>query len=323
MNLMQIRYVFSVLLFTIFSPYILVNAQSLSKDRNGLLWKISGNGLKENSFLFGTMHNVEGDFVYKVNGLMDIISSAKYVAIESDIRAFRRYVKGEFYYMPKDTTYAMIYEDREKYLYVDSVLKQTDAQYGVLKPKAWESSLKWLNIFSTNSAHKEVGSFVGLDVWIHIAADALGKELFYLEDENEVFARTATCDSIYFSAYSLSEQAEDLYNFLSTASDTTESVYGWELERIYRSQDLNKLTELYLQTTTLIGSSDKRSMIPVRYLIDMIKPRNYRMLDVIHNYIHKGSALIAVGAFHLVGEDGLITLLRKRGYCVEAVTKFK
>ncbi len=316
---MLVRYVFSVVVFTIFSSCIWVKGQSFSKDGNGLLWKISGNGLKENSFLFGTMHNVEGDFVYKVNGLMNIISSAKYVAIESDIRASRRYVKGEFYYMPKDTTYAMIYEDREKYLYVDSVLKQIDTRYGVLKPKFWESFWRRLNTYSTNSTHKEVGSFVGLDIWIQIVADALGKELFYLETENEVFAQTTTSDSIYYSAYRLSEQAEDLYNFLSTVSDTTESAYAWELERLYRSQDLNKLTELYFQTTTLIGSSDERSMIPVRYQMEMIKPRNFRMVDVIHNYIHKGSALVAVGAFHLLGENGLITLLRKRGYCVEAV----
>lgn len=48
----------------------------------------------------------------------------------------------------------------------------------------------------------------------------------------------------------------------------------------------------------------------------LISQRNVAMVAKIEEYMKKGTAFIVVGAAHLVGEDGIVELLRKRGYTV-------
>jgi hypothetical protein len=43
------------------------------------------------------------------------------------------------------------------------------------------------------------------------------------------------------------------------------------------------------------------------------------MADRMEVFMKLGSAFFAVGAFHLAGEDGLVALLRRRGWSVEPV----
>lgn len=50
----------------------------------------------------------------------------------------------------------------------------------------------------------------------------------------------------------------------------------------------------------------------------MVKARNRTMAERAMPFIDAGGAFIAVGALHLPGEEGLIELLRKKGYRVEA-----
>ena len=52
----------------------------------------------------------------------------------------------------------------------------------------------------------------------------------------------------------------------------------------------------------------------------MLTDRNARWMEVLPKQFKKGSQFVAVGALHLTGDDGLIHLLRAKGYTVEAVT---
>jgi uncharacterized protein YbaP (TraB family) len=51
---------------------------------------------------------------------------------------------------------------------------------------------------------------------------------------------------------------------------------------------------------------------------ELVTRRNINMRDAALPLIEKGGAFIAVGALHLPGEDGLVALLRRAGYSVEA-----
>lgn len=50
----------------------------------------------------------------------------------------------------------------------------------------------------------------------------------------------------------------------------------------------------------------------------LVVKRNHRMRDEAMALLEKGNAFIAVGALHLPGEDGLVTLIRKAGFDVTA-----
>jgi uncharacterized protein YbaP (TraB family) len=49
----------------------------------------------------------------------------------------------------------------------------------------------------------------------------------------------------------------------------------------------------------------------------LIDQRNRQMADKIEEIVRGGSpSFVAVGAFHLVGKDGIVELLRRRGLAV-------
>lgn len=53
----------------------------------------------------------------------------------------------------------------------------------------------------------------------------------------------------------------------------------------------------------------------------LIADRNVKMADNAAPELRKGGVLMAVGALHLIGEDGLVALLRSKGFSVERVAR--
>jgi uncharacterized protein YbaP (TraB family) len=51
----------------------------------------------------------------------------------------------------------------------------------------------------------------------------------------------------------------------------------------------------------------------------LILDRNHRMAERMEPWLKQGGAFVAVGALHLPGEQGLISLLRQQGYSVRGV----
>ena len=78
----------------------------------------------------------------------------------------------------------------------------------------------------------------------------------------------------------------------------------------YLSKDLKSLYEFSESMPKDFGDSDF-----------LLKDRNEKWVQVIPELMRKQSQFIAVGALHLPGPDGVISLLQKQGYTVKPVTK--
>jgi len=52
---------------------------------------------------------------------------------------------------------------------------------------------------------------------------------------------------------------------------------------------------------------------------ELIVKRNRKMRTRVLPLLGRGGVFIGVGALHLVGEDGLVALIRKAGYLVEPI----
>ena len=123
---------------------------------------------------------------------------------------------------------------------------------------------------------------------------------------------SVTCESI-----GLKEQAKALYFFFLTG-DSIFNQYSAKLEEFYLKGDLDaaiKSREKMLQNSDYPTSTQFMEVLSE----ELVNERNHRWIPVIEKNVHQGSCLIAVGALHLPGEIGLISLLRKEGYTLTPV----
>lgn len=85
----------------------------------------------------------------------------------------------------------------------------------------------------------------------------------------------------------------------------------------YREGDNGGLLAWMRSSEPIPGAPQAR--IPLAFLDRLINLRNYRMRERALPLLQKGGAFVAVGAAHLPGTEGLLSLLEKEGYRIETV----
>nr|HPN59012.1 TraB/GumN family protein [Chitinophagaceae bacterium] len=105
-------------------------------------------------------------------------------------------------------------------------------------------------------------------------------------------------------------QAAELVKYIDSAgTDNGQSTMMDQLFDAYRNQDLKKLEDLMLDSDA--GMSSFSDILLYR--------RNANWVMKLKTLMTDKSLLVAVGAGHLPGEKGVISLLRKAGYTVTPV----
>jgi uncharacterized protein YbaP (TraB family) len=105
-------------------------------------------------------------------------------------------------------------------------------------------------------------------------------------------------------------QAEQLVSYIDNAGkENKEDKLLQEMFDAYRKQDLSKLEKLMIDT-----DAGMKGFIDI-----MLYHRNQNWVNKLNDLLPHKSLVIAVGAGHLPGEKGLISLLRKQGYTVTPV----
>ena len=302
---------------------------NLSQDDmdGGLFWKISGNGLQHNSYLLGTMHTVGGSFLDSIPCFRKIFLSVKQVAVECDlfsedsiIRASKNRVYSAYSCMPQDTTYEMLY-NRDDYHFVDSILRKGNPAYFRYKPLFWHS------LFGTiQASQKNRKKETSMDRFILLIGYQNNKKIHFMETLKEIDKRATYLDSIRYSLINLQQQANALCAMLR-APDSI-SIYSNMVEKLYKEKKLssilaidsvNKQSIKFLRSDKMDGKKQNTAdFLEIFYTI-LGPVRNEKWMDTLLPMIKEESSLIAVGAMHLVGKNGLINKLRKLGYTVEPV----
>lgn len=281
-----------------------VNAQK-KKSEKALLWKVSGNGLKEPSYLFGTYHLLGEKFLEVVPETQQPFANAKGVVVELVIDSSRMMSIVMTKAVMKDKKISTLLSPKD-YNRVDSMLQSVSGyrlqMFDMFKP------IQVAILISLSQAQKLnaelLKKYEGVPLDIHFASTAkkLGKTVTPLETMEEQF------DMLY-NHFSVEEQAKQLVEMINQEDVTTK--ISSELFTLYLEKDINALAvKMESLPQDLTGNMDH-----------LLKDRNERWLKILPGLMKSGSQFIAVGAGHLPGADGVITLLRKEGYNVKPVTQ--
>lgn len=274
------------------------NKTASSKKQNGalentLLWEISGNGLSAPSYLFGTMHLLCADDAQLSTNLKKAIRETDHIYFEIDMDDLAQMVGALKYVRMKDNTKLSDLLSKEEY---DRVKLFFDKN-GALLPFAMMERFKPYMLTSL-IGERSMGceQTNGMEMSIMQEAKKYDKQILGLE--------TAEFQAGLFDSIPYEKQAKELLNYIDSIDRYKNNTS--ELVKVYREQNLQKMQEL---TTSESGINE--------YMDLLLYNRNRHWVEQLGTILSKNSTLVAVGAGHLPGDQGLINLLRKAGYTVK------
>ena len=271
-----------------------------------LLWKVSGNGLGRPSYIMGTYHFAPATMMEKIPGMAQAFEGCDVVVGEIDkeemMNSETQMKMGMAMMAPPDSTLDKLFS-REDYAIVEKVFDKYFGSMGVklsqmnmLKPSAISmqmqamQAVKYFPNFNENDL---------IDMAVQTRANEMGRPSIGLETIEEQTA-------MLFDA-PLTEQAEDLLD--ACKKDDYFMVQSSALVEAYMAQDLAKIESI--MTDPEMGGDDAEAMDALIY------DRNRNWVEKLVKMMPERAALVCVGAGHLPGDQGLLQLLRDRGYTVE------
>ncbi|WP_321518647.1 TraB/GumN family protein [uncultured Bacteroides sp.] len=281
---------------------------SISINAQSLLWKVSGNGLKSPSYIFGTHHLAPLSILDKVSGFKDAFNSTTQVVGELNMKDAQspESVKKmqEKMFITNDTTAQILFNDKE--LETINAFLKTNMGFDLSQaPKIKPAFVSMVAaVFLATKALPGYNPKEQLDGYFQTKGEESGKKVLALETME--FQRDLLYDS-----QSLQRQARLLVCVLS---DTTKEISNVkELTEAYYSFDLEKMDQLSKekQGTSCDPQPGENEL--------MIDNRNKDWATKLPAIMKETPSFIAVGALHLPGKAGLIALLKKQGFKVEPV----
>ena len=276
--------------------FTLCSMQSIAqRDKtNTLLWEISGNGLQQPSYLFGTIHMIcKEDFLISEIVKQKFNSSKRvYLELDMDDPQLQVTLMQQMQLPSKETLKNKLGESNFKKL--DSFLQKEMSMNLVMFDKFKPMMVMGLlaqRLLPCASMESYEMNFVKM-------ASEQKKELLGLEKvEDQLGVFDAIPDSL------------EIRSIMNMVNDfDAQKKEFTRMSAIYKSQDLEALYQLMVESPEMMGSQE--------LLLDR---RNRNWIPVMESAMKNTSTFFAVGAGHLGGSQGVLELLRKQGYMVKGI----
>jgi uncharacterized protein len=289
----------------------LVILSIFGQSRAQLLWKVSAPEQDQVVYLMGTIHLPMGDFVEDHDTLKSIISQCDCLYTETSLdQNHVASVIDQYITLPEGIRLSDSLSAQE-WLVLDSNLKLAGGMFSAdmfngFKPMYVSVIVSMLPMLSKGAGAGKDG--ISVDESIVNFAKHEGLEMKYLETQEQQL-------QFIFNDIPLANQFRMLRSSLKHNPKTDSlSSQALMLPELYQRQSLDSIGLLI--KTTAAGGMDE-----LEFYEGLIYKRNRTWMDTITRLMHDSGHkyFMAVGAGHLPGENGLLELLRKEGYRVEAV----
>ena len=277
-----------LVLLTLVSIPVFAN-EDVGEDR-ALFWEIRKDG-ETAGYLLGTIHSEDPRVLDFSEDFLHKLSENSIFAMElvPDMATLTRLTE-YMHYPPGTTLESVIGANRYAALLTAmSVYKVPEEFISRMKP--------WAAMMTLSTPPPETGFF--MDLSISLRANGAGLKTIGLETLEQQLSFLQ--DMPMQMQLDLLEQAIAEFDQVDQAHD--------EMVEAYLKDNLHVLQAL--SDEQLTGVSTEAG----EYFMESgIRARNHRMAKALWPYIEHSKVFVAVGALHLPGDDGLLSLLRARGY---------
>lgn len=263
------------------------------KSVSSLLWKIEGNDIKP-SYLFGTVHILkQKDFNLKQQ-VKDALAETEQVVLEIDLDDPNMATEMMQSVVMKDGVTIDQLMDEKTYEALNNKLMQ-NAGAGIKMFNTWQP-MALTSMLLKDIVGEQPASF---EMVLMEMANAQNKELLGLETIKEQLG--------FFHDIPYKDQAAMVEEYLN---ETDEVEKGF-----------NKMTELYLleDVEALYSFVEEEAKKDDFDMTELLDKRNANWIPQIKKLAAEKSSFFGVGAGHLGGKKGVISLLKEAGFTVSPI----
>ena len=267
-----------------------------AQNDGSLLYKISGNGLVQPSYLFGTIHLMCPQDIQISETTKEKVIDSEQLVLELDFDQPNMMQEMQQKLMLPEGKTMRDMMSEEDYASISQFLKDS---LGV-QMQAIErfNPIVLYSMLATQMLKCQPGSY---EMSLTSLAKADEQEVIGLETIDEQIAA--------FNAVAEEEQVDYI----------TETIEDYEKARqdfmrlidAYKAGDVDALYEVSKETMDEVAGMEQHMLID----------RNQKWIPAIASLIKDQSSFVAVGAGHSGGEKGLLALLKAEGYTVEPVAQ--
>ncbi len=271
-----------------------------------LLWKVSGNNLSRPSYILGTYHFAPASMLDTIPGMSQALEGCDVVVGELEgndlLNPQSQAMAAQAMIAPVDSTLDKLFTPQE-YAIVEQVF---DKYFGTMGVKLSQMNMLKPSAISTQmQAIQAIKSFPTMDV-NDLIDMAVQKRASLAGRPSLAFETVEEQIDLLFNA-PLTEQAQGLLD--ACKKDDLFAEQSSALVEAYMSQDLSKIEAIINDPE--LGGNDAEAMDALIY------DRNRSWAAKLVKMMPERACLVCVGAGHLPGNQGLLQLLRDRGYTVE------
>ncbi len=268
---------------------------------NALLWRISGKDLATTSYLYGTIHMIGKNDFFLTDSTRSAIDRAKLVTFEINMEDMMNLPAQMGLMMKSFMSGGQTLSD---------LLSKED--YALVKAHFDKQGLplflfeRMKPMFLTVLADTDLsgglggdGDMVSYEMKIMDIAQQQKKKMGGLE--------TAEYQMSMFDSIPYQEQAEMLVESIKSTG-TEENGQFDDMVKLYKAQDIVGMVSMMGEDESIGGHQDL-----------LLNQRNRNWIPIMGEMMLAQPSFFAVGAGHLGGENGVVSLLRNAGYTVEPV----
>ncbi len=268
----------------------------VSAQDESLLWKISGNGLEHDSYIFGTIHLLCQDDINITPAIREAINHSEQVVLELDFDDPSMMSKLQQMAMLSDGETLRDLVSEEEYEVLNAFFQE---KLGMpLDNMSMMKPFLLMSMIIPSALECMPGSY---ELTLTRLASDAEMEVLGLETVEE---QMGAIDS--FSQEDLAEMLlETVENFDDTKSEFADMV------TVYKQNDAEALYALMqesMQETSIENFNEV-----------MLDNRNTAWIERIETFAREKPTFFAVGAGHLGGENGVLALLKSAGYTLTAM----
>lgn len=266
-----------------------------------LLWKVTGNGLQNPSYVYGTIHMIDREDYFLTDAAKEAFESVGHVAFEIDMEDMTDMSK----MMPLMMKAFMVGDTTLKDLLTEEEYTQVSDHFQqVGLPMMFVDRIKPMFLSVLGSGEDMMSFSPGAES----SVVSYEMEFMKMAQEREMDIdglETAEFQMSMFDSIPYRVQAKMLMDAINAGDEGSSDQFD-EMVRLYKDQDIYAMQSMMDEEGGIAGYED---LLLVR--------RNRNWIPVMAEAMKERPTFFAVGAGHLGGDQGVIALLREAGYTVE------